>query len=134
MADGIQLSTLAESLKECQDARTHQQANATAFQVQQQNQNTTFQHQLQDVINMLHTLLASQNRPRHELPPLVDPPPYPLPFILGLEMRTHAREGRVGDDDRHQDKDDRRDGWEFRDDRQLRDDEYPDANREDRLL
>jgi hypothetical protein len=49
-------------------------------------------------------------------------------------MRTHAREGRVGDDDRHQDKDDRRDGWEFCDDRQLRDDEYPDANRVDRLL
>jgi hypothetical protein len=51
---------------------------------------------------------------------------------LHLSGRAHAREGC---DDRRRDRDDRRDGWEIHYDRQLRDDEeYPDANRDNRLL
>jgi hypothetical protein len=133
MADGTRLATLADSLKECQDAISHQQANTTAFQIQQQNHNATFQHQLQDVSDMLRALLAGQNRPQAEQPPLAEPPPVHLPVIP--DGRVQARECREGRDDHRRDRDAHRDGWEIRDDQMFRDQQdYPDAHQEGRLF
>jgi len=132
MANGTRLSILFESLKECQGALTQQQAKTTAFQKQQQTHNTAFHTQLHDITEMLCTLIANQNRPPHECPPLADPLPFHLPFVPGLNHRFPGQDGR---DDRCRDHDEHRNGWHLRDEQQLCDgDELPDAYREDMLL
>lgn len=68
---------------------------------------------------MLRALLAGQNRPQAEQPPLAKPPPFHLPVVP--DGRVQAREGREGRDDRRRDRDAHRDGWEIRDDQLFRD-------------
>jgi hypothetical protein len=81
---------------------------------------------------MLRTLLANQNRSPLERPPIVEPPPFHLPFVLGLDHRFPSQDGR---DDRGRNRDERWDGWHLRDEQQLYDgDEFPNAHREDRLM
>jgi hypothetical protein len=85
MADGTRLHQLADSVKECQDAISHQHTH-----------NVSVQTQLTEVTDMLRTLLSTR-------------PPEPQNMLAGsADRRPHHPDRR---DDR-KDRDDRRQFWE----------------------
>jgi uncharacterized coiled-coil protein SlyX len=83
MAEGTRLFQLTESLKECQEAVTQQQAV-----------NTNVQQQLQEVTDMLRTLMANQHRPPPHRPPDGDNRAFHLPF--GHDRNDHPEDREVG--------------------------------------